>query len=83
MNTQANSDLMISEPDKIELYRLIIWRRALLLEIKGIRFKNSVNKGICNSLGLPLRTRRNFTLVILNQKIEEFKNVQRSELNQS
>jgi hypothetical protein len=49
--------IALDTPEDIELYRLLVMRSRLKLEIKGIRFRVSTLKGVNAHLGCKCRTK--------------------------
>lgn len=64
---------ILTTPDQIANARLLTLRKALQLEIKGLKMSRgvSVNKMVCQMLGLKTGTKREVTLAELNKVIDE------------
>lgn len=67
--------MILSDAEQIEMYRLQSLKQGLKLEIVGIKISSKVNcnKFICTMLGLPVRTKRENTLIALQAYIDNFK----------
>ena len=64
--------MILSTPEQIEMYRVLSLKQALKLELVGIRISSKVNanKIVCGMLGLPLRTKRENTIIALQDYID-------------
>ena len=62
---------MLNTPEKINAFRLASLKQALKLEILGFKINSKINanKMVCNMLGLPVRTKREKTLELLEAYI--------------
>ena len=60
---------VLNTPEQIQKFKLLSLESALGLEIKGIKFRSSINTIVCEMLGLPVGTKRAVTLAYLKHHI--------------